>query len=57
VTFKAVPSGRYDLELADIGGAAPKTRFTWSDWDNDFGGTKDVQLPPGIQAVAFLDVS
>jgi hypothetical protein len=59
VTFKAVPSGRYDLELAEIGGDPPARRFTWKDWENDFGGggSKEIKLPAGIQAVAFLDVS
>jgi hypothetical protein len=58
IAFRAVASGRYEMELSNIGGQAGK-RFTWSDWDNDFGGggSAAAKLPAGVQAYAFLDVS
>jgi hypothetical protein len=54
VEFRAVLSGRYEMELSNVD-ANVKRVFTWSDWDNDYQGGQ--QLPDGVMAFAFLDVS
>ena len=60
LNFKAPVEGRYEMEVSTVGNKPRAGRsFSW-DWDASAGGdgeSKDVALPSGVMAIAFLDVS